>query len=62
MKKKIVHLLNIVNPIQAPFAGHNPGPLDETSVLLWPGLTVPYTPAYLSSIQANMLRLNNVMY
>ncbi len=27
--EKGVHLLNIVNPIQAPFAGHNPEPLDE---------------------------------
>lgn len=30
--EKGVHLLNIVNPIQAPFAGHNPEPLDETRV------------------------------
>lgn len=48
----VFHLLNIVNPIQA---GHNPDPFEETSVLLCPVLTVPYTPGHLSSIEANVL-------
>lgn len=30
--EKGVHLLNIVNPIQALFVGHNPEPLDEKRV------------------------------